>query len=129
MKRRTQPRSESAQPSVVLAAFAPETEYTLSLDGWILLEALGSGFTTGDQPTTRDIVLAAFVMTDEDAMLAARRKGTVEDLLRQATAGKRPADAVALIPKITEAINAAFAPTESGAAPSEKKRPPAPAGG
>jgi len=122
MKRRTQTRSDSANPAVVVAAFAPDTEYVLSLDGWILLEALGSPFTRQEAPGSRDVVLAALVMTDEDALLAARRNNTLEKLLATATAGKRPADILPLIPKLTAAINAAFEPASGGGTSGEKKK-------
>ena len=122
------PRSSSGNPSVVLSVFAPETEFSLSLDGWILLEALDSPFATGGKPTTYDLVLAALVMTDESAVLAARRKGTLEELMSAHTAGKRPADVMGLAEPIAAAIAAAFLPVDHGAA-SEKKSPAAPAGG
>ena len=54
MKRNVIKEAASKTPSVVLAAFAPETEYTLTLDGWILLEALGCAYVTGGKPGMRN---------------------------------------------------------------------------
>ena len=127
MKRK--PTSSHGNPSAVLRAFAPETELVLTLDGYILLEAMESPLTTGQKPRIYDLVLAALVMTDESAVLAARRAGKVEDLIRANTAGKRPADIVALTPLITAAIAAAFDPVHTGAISTEKKSSQEPVGG
>lgn len=118
----------SRNPSVVLRAFAPETAYTLTLNGWILLEALESPFTIGGRPGARDVLLAALVMTDEEAVLKARKAGRLDALLAAATAGKRPAAIIALTEKVGAAIAAAFDPAgdETG---TEKKSSAAPAGG
>ena len=117
----------SRNPSVVLRAFAADTELVCSLDAWILLEAIGSPFTTAGHPGLGDLVIAALVMADPDAALAARRAGKFDDLVRKATAGKRPADVLALSDKIAAAITAAFDPSDSGA-DVEKKSSQAPAG-
>jgi hypothetical protein len=131
MKRRPSksPTAGSGNPSVVLRAFAPETCFTLSLDGWILLEALGSAYTTGGQPTMRDTVLAILVMTDEDAVFSARKAGKIEALVAAFTAGKKPGDVLALGDKIKAAFDTALEPSNSGADSSEKKSSAAPAGG
>lgn len=130
MKRKpAKPAATAGNPSAVLRAFAPEAGFTLTLDGFLLLEALGSAFATGTHPKLYDVVIAAIVMTDEDAVLAARRKGTLDDLVKAFTANRRPADIVALTPRISAAITAAFDPVFTGAAPGEKKSSPAPAGG
>jgi hypothetical protein len=121
--------SSSANPSVVLRAFAPETCFTLSLDGWILLEALESNYTAGRAPTMRDTVLAILVMTDEEAVFAARKKGKIEDLIAAATAGKKPSDVLAMADKIAAAFEDALNPSASGADAGEKKSSAAPAGG
>lgn len=129
MKRKNQiAAAASKNPSVVLRAFAPETCFTLSLDGWILLEALGSPLTTSGTPGLKDLCLAALVMTDEDAVLAARKSGKLEALLASFTHGKRPADVLGLTDKIHAAINAAFDPADSGVEV-EKKSSVAPVGG
>ena len=131
MSKRQNPIAAAASknPSVVLRAFAPDTEYVCSLDAWIVLEALGSAFTTGERPGMRDVVIAALVFTDIDAVFAARKTGKLDELVAKATAGKRPADALPLTDKIGEAIKAAFDPSDSGADPEEKKSSAAPAGG
>lgn len=131
MKRRRPPDlSGLATPSVVLRAFAPETEFSLSLDGWILLEALGNKFVTGGSPGFRDVVVAALVMSDEDAVFAARRKGNLDALIAEATKGRRPSHAIAMLPKVRAAFDDSLAPADTGAAAGdEKKSSAAPAGG
>lgn len=119
----------SRNPSVVLRAFAPETCFTLSLDGWILLEALGSNYVAGRAPTMRDIVMAILVMTDEDAMFEARKKGRIESLIAAATAGKKPGDILCMADKIKAAFEDALNPSDSGADEAEKKSSPESAGG
>lgn len=116
------PRSNPSigNPSVVLRAFAPETDFTLSLDAWILLEALNSPFAAAGTPGLRDMVIAALVMTDEDAVFAARKAGKFDALVAAATAGKRPADVLGLAERIGAAIAAAFLPADSGASPEKK---------
>lgn len=113
---------------MVLAAFAPETEYALTLDGWMLLEAVNSPLTNGEQPGTQDLLLAMLVMTDEDSVFAARRNRTLDDLLAAASKNKRPADIYGIAPKIHAAIQQAFAVLDSGAK-SEKKSQPELVGG
>lgn len=129
MKRKPSPAASSGNPSVVLRAFAPETCFTLSLDGWILLEAMGSNYTSGALPTMRDTVLAMLVMTDEDAVFEARKKGKIDQLISAATAGKKPGDILCMADKIKEAFEDALNPSDSGADPSEKKSSAAPDGG
>ena len=131
MSKRQNPIAAAASknPSVVLRAFAPETEYTCSLDAWILLEALGSPFAAGGNPGLGDLVTAALVMTDTDAVIAARKSGRFAELLANATKGRRPADVLPLTEKLGMAIKAAFDPVDSGADPAEKKSSAAPAGG
>lgn len=130
-KPRANPIAEAAgrNPSVVIQAFCPETEYTLDLDGCILLEALQSPFLTGGAPGIRDTLLASLVLTDADAVLRARRNNRIDDLIRDASRGRRPADLIALGTKISAAIAAAFAPLQTGTEPAEKKSSLAPAGG
>jgi hypothetical protein len=129
MKRRPAP-SASANPSVVLRAFAPETEFTLTLDGALLLEALGCAFITGGTPGIRDAVMAVLVMTDEEAVFEARRKGRFEELMRATTKDRRPADILGLADKIAAALQDAIHPAATGADPAdEKKSAAAPAGG
>ena len=73
MKRKSAKSAATAgNPAAVLRAFATEAEFILTLDGFLLLEALGSAFATGTHPKLYDVVLAAIVMSDEDAVLAAR---------------------------------------------------------
>jgi len=105
----------SRTPSVVVAAFAPETEYTLTLDGWILLEALGCAYVSGGRPGMRDSILAILVMTDEDAVFEARKKGKIDQLIRGVTKDKRPADIMAQVDKIRAAFDAALDPMDDGA--------------
>ena len=127
MKRKA---TTTGNPSAVLRAFAPDTPYVLTLDGYLLLEALGSPLATGAKPGMYDMTLAALVMTEEAAVYAARRAGKLDELVRSATAGKRPADIMAITPAIIAAIAAAFDPVNTSASiPSEKKSSPAPAGG
>lgn len=119
----------SRNPSVVLRAFAPETPFTLTLDGWILLEALGNGYVTGAAPGLRDTVVAMLVMTDEDAVIEARKNGKLDVLVKSATAGKRPADATQYFKKIEAAFADAVAPADAGTERPEKKSSAAPDGG
>lgn len=116
-------------PSVVLRAFAPETEFECTLDAWLLLEALKSPLCNGETPGMRDLLLASLVFTDIDAVHRARKTGKLDDLLASATAGKRPADLLGLPEKVTAAIQAGFAPLDDGTDPAEKKSSAAPAGG
>lgn len=127
-KRNPIEEAKNRNPSVVLRAFAPETEFECSLDAWLLLEAMGSPLCQGETPGMRDLLLAALVFTDISAVRAARKTGKLEDLLAQATAGKRPADIADLPAKVTAAIRAGFEPLDSGAE-TEKKSSAAPAGG
>jgi hypothetical protein len=108
-------------PSVVLRAFAPETNYTLTLDGYILLEALGCGLMKGTGATMRDMILAILVMTDEEAVMAARKSGRIEALISKFTEGKRPGEIRHLIEKANQAFEEATAPSDTGGAASEKK--------
>jgi len=129
MKRQPK-QSRQSIPTTVLDAFAPETEYVLSVDGVMLLEEFESPFITGERcPGMRDILLAILVLTDEDAVLDAKRKGKVDDLIRGISKGRRPAEVLAQGPKITAAMNAALAPLDSGADADEKKSFLAPVGG
>jgi hypothetical protein len=121
--------STAATPSVVLRAFAEDTEYVLDLDGAILLEALDCSFIAGGTPGLRDTLLACLVMTDAAAVRAAHRTGTLDKLLSQASAGKRLADIMGRAEKIAAALEASIAPTDSGCDPTEKKLSAAPAGG
>ena len=117
-------------PSVVLRAFAPETDYVLSVNGVMLLEACDSPFISGERtPGMRDIMLAMLVLTDEDAVIAAHRKGALDALIHDAGAGRRPAEVFAQAPKIHAAIAAAMEPVDSGADDDQKKSSPGPAGG
>jgi hypothetical protein len=127
-KRNLVQEAASKNPSVVLRAFAPENEFVCSLDAWIFLEAMGSPFTTGGKPGLGDLVLAALVMTDTDAVIKARRTGKLDELMKTATKGKRPADVIPLTDALAEAINAAFEPSDSGTE-AEKKDSAAPDGG
>jgi hypothetical protein len=113
MKRKFTDNS-SANPSVVLRAFAPETHFTLTLDGWILLEALESPFVTGQSPGLRDLVIAVLVMTDTAAVADARKNRGFDKLVADATFGKSPGDVMSLVPRITAAIQAAFDPADTG---------------
>jgi hypothetical protein len=131
MKRKSSPAASTGNPSVVLRAFAPETCFTLSLDGWILLEALGSPYASGGMIQMRDSIILMLAMIDVDALAAARRMGpnAVEDLVLSVSKGKRPAEIVALRPKLEAAVAAALAPISTDAEAPEKKSSQAPAGG
>lgn len=127
MKRKSQP---SGNPSVVLNAFAPETEFVLTLDGWMLLESLDNALTNGTRPKTRDLLLAMLVMTDEEAVFAAKRRGKIDELLSTASAGRKPGDVTGYTEQILAAVEVAFEPSDSGALrDGEKKSPAAPVGG
>lgn len=128
--KRTNPIEDAAgkTPSVVLRAFAPETEYVLSLDGYLLLEAIGSPLTKGQVPGLRDIMIALLVMTDTDAVTKARRTGKLDSYISAASAGKKPGDILALAEKVKAAFEEALAPTEDGVT-HEKKPSTASAGG
>ena len=83
----------------------------------------------GNAPGLRDTVVAALVMTDEDAVIAARKAGKLDEMVRKATAGKRPSDALELAPKIKAAFEDALAPADAGTERPEKKSSAAPDGG
>ena len=119
----------SKNPSVVLRAFAPETEFEVTLDGWMMMEAMGLALTRGERPSTRDLIVAMLIMTDIDAVRKAHRSRKLEELISAACKGKSVGDIMAYTAKITEAIEAAFEPTDSGADAGEKKSSPAPDGG
>jgi hypothetical protein len=119
----------SATPSIVQQAFLPETEYVLTLDGALILEALGCRYLTGGQPGLRDIILSILVMTDEDAVILAHRKGQVDKLIQSVTAAHSLGEVLRLGDKVGEALQAALNPTESGVENDEKKSYAAPDGG
>jgi hypothetical protein len=133
MKRRPSksPTAGSGNPSVVLRAFAPETCFTLSLDGWILLEAMQSPYAGGGTIQMRDSVILMLAMIDVDALEAARRMGpkAVDDLVLSVSKGRRPAEIVALRPKLEAAVAAALDPISTDTEAPEKKSSPEPAGG
>jgi hypothetical protein len=105
----------SRNPSVVLRAFAADTDLTLTLDGWLLLEALENAYVTGGKPTLRDSIIALLVMTDTDAVADARRRGRMDALVREATADRKPGDILAAVPRIARAFEDALQPTHDGA--------------
>ncbi|MEO5915561.1 MAG: hypothetical protein ABIS50_15110 [Luteolibacter sp.] len=119
----------SKNPSVALRAFAPEVDYILTMDAWMLLEALESPYVSGGKLQMRDTMVLLLAMTDTDTLFAAKRKGpdAVEDLLRAAGRTLRPQAVMDLRPKIEAAIDAAFDPLPPGEA--EKKSSAAPVGG
>jgi hypothetical protein len=127
-KRNTISEQSSRNPSVVLRAFAPETEYEVTLDGWMFMEALGLALTRGERPTTRELILAMLVLTDLTAVKKAHRGRKLELLIAEAAKGKSVGDIMAYTAKVTEAVEAAFEPTDSGA-DGEKKSSAAPDGG
>jgi hypothetical protein len=129
-------------PSVVLAAFAPETEYDLDVEAVLVLEALDCAYITGSRrPGVRDAMLSLLAMTDLAALKDARRRGTVEELIAAAGRGRPPRELMARLPAIAAAIAAATGPApetpaadaqddaEDPLAALEKKTAPAPAGG
>jgi hypothetical protein len=121
MAKRNQIREQASRnPSVVLRAFAPETDFVLTLDGALLLERLECKYITGGKPGLRDLILSILVMTDEDAVLEALRKRTLDKLMSSASAGKTPGDILQLGDKVAQALATAMEPTDSGT-PSEKK--------
>lgn len=131
MKRKTVTAAAAAgvTPSIVLRAFAPDTEFVLTLDGYLLLEALGCAFLRGQFPGMRDIMLAALVMTDCPAVQKAHRQKRVDALLGEAYAGKKPGDILALADAVRTALEDALAPTDDGGVEREKKHSSASAGG
>ena len=133
MSKRQNPIAAAASknPSVVLRAFGADTEYTLTLDAWILLESIGSPYVCGGSLRMTDSIALLVAMTDPDALLAAKRKGpnAVEDLCLMVAGKRRPAELVALRKALEAAVNAALAPLDSGADPAEKKSSARAAGG
>jgi len=133
MKRKNNIAAQASKnPSVVLAAFAEETEYVLDLDGAILLESLGCAFITGGgSPGLRDTLMAMLVMTDIDAVRKAMRTpGGLQKLLDAASKGRRLAHIMGQADKIAAALEASLAPVMSGAtSATEKKSSAAPDGG
>lgn len=122
--------SRSANPSVVLDAFAPETELVLSVNGALLLEALDNPHFVGKRtPTLRDTIIAALVMIDDTAVSQAQRRGKLDDLIREFSSDHSMPEVLSLFPKVTAAIAAALTPLDSGADPDEKKSSAAAAGG
>ncbi len=119
-KRNAIAEAASKNPSVVLRAFAPETEYVCTLDAWIFLEAIGSPFATAGKPGLRDMLIAALVFTDVDAVIKARRNGKFDAMVAEASAGKMPSDVMPLTDLLGAAIAAGFAPV-SDVSNDEKK--------
>ena len=118
----------AGNPRVVLRAFAPETELVMSLQGWMLLEAMDNALTRGERPDTRDIILAVLTMRDAAAVRKAHQVRKLEDLIAAATKGQSVGDIMAYLPTIAAAIEAAFEPTAEPTATGEKKSHAAPAG-
>ena len=102
-------------PTTVLAAFAPETEMDLTLEGVLVLESIGCAYINGGTPSLRDAVLVYLSMIDLPAVKAARRTRTVDDLIESWAAGFRPADLIELQPSILQSVAAAFAPIQGSA--------------
>lgn len=129
----------SATPSIVLAAFAPETELELTLEATLILEALDCGFITGSHtPGIRDALLALLAMTDLPALKAARKRGTIDELLETAGRSRKPSALLAMVPAIAEAVRLATDPAaaaepldddDNSFISVEKKSAPAAAGG
>ena len=129
-------------PSVVIAAFAPETEYDLDVEAVLVLEALDCAYITGSRrPGVRDAMLSLVAMTDLPALKDARRRGTVDELLASVGRGRPPRELMERLPAIAAAIAAATGPApetpetdgtdadDDPLAALEKKTAPAPAGG
>ena len=118
----------SKNPSVVLRAFAPDTEFVLTLDGWMLMESLDLPITRGERPKSRDLIIAMLVMTDEVAVRKAIRTRKIDELVKSATKGKSVGDIMAFAAKVTEAVEQAFEPSDTGVE-TVKKDSAEPAGG
>ena len=98
-------------PTTVTAAFLPETEYILDVEGTLILEALDCAWITGSRPPGfRDTLLAHLAMTDLAALKRARQSGTVDALLAQRGRGQPPREVMAQLPAIAAAIKAATDP-------------------
>jgi hypothetical protein len=102
-------------PTAVIAAFAPQVPRELTLQAVLLLEAVGCRYLTGGVPGIRDAILCWLAITDFQGLAAARAKGEVDALVQDWSAGRRPAEIIALQPAITATIQAAFAPADTGA--------------
>ena len=97
-------------PSAVLNAFSPGHPLELTLEGLLVLESIGTSYLTGGKTGFRDAALVWLAMTDLPGLKAARRAGTVEEMLEAWGSSRRPADFLAMEPIIARAIAAAFAP-------------------
>lgn len=97
-------------PTAVRQAFAPEIPHELTLHAVLLLEAAGCRYLTGGVPGTRDAILCWLAITDFESLSKAHRLGKVDDLLHAWSAGRKPAEVIALQPVLTAVIKAAFAP-------------------
>lgn len=129
MKRKNSIQSQASKnPSVVLRAFAPETEFVMSLDGWMLLESMDIGLTRGERPTTRDLIIAMLVMTDIDAVFKAKRTRKLDALISEATEGRSVGDIMGYADKVTSAVEAAFEPSDTGTETEKKPSPDADGG-
>ena len=102
-------------PSIVRRAFAPETQYTLDLEGMLLLESLDCALVTGSRkPGLRDTILALLVLTDLAAVKKARSSKGVQGLIDAAVKGRKPAELFGLQERIVEAIKLACEPAPEG---------------
>lgn len=110
-------------PRIVRQAFAPECEHELTMEAVLVLESIGCAYLTGGTPGMKDAVLVWLALTDLPALKAARRQRTVDELVEDWAADKRPAELLALQPHIRAAIEAAFAPAADPDAPADADDP------
>lgn len=116
-------------PSGILAAFTSDSPLTLTMEGVLLMEAESPSLLTGGNPTYRDLLVASLILSDAAAFGTARRAGTLKDYLKEQSSRMTPRELMGLMPKITDALKEAFAPTEGAEGAGEKKPEPAAAGG
>lgn len=113
----------SRTPSIVLDAFAPQAALVLTLDAWLLLEALGSPYIIGGTITMRDTVLFYLALADADGLFAARAGGSLDELVHTWAKGRTPQEVLALRPQLAAALAAALAPASGSGADDAKKKP------
>lgn len=119
-------------PTIVTAAFVPDTPRELTLEAALVLEACGCQYLTGGTPGLRDAVLVWLALTDLPGLKRARAEGGLDLYVETWASDKRPGDLLALQTEIAAAVEAAFAPSAGGATatdPLEKKGVPPAAGG
>lgn len=111
-------------PRVVIQSFLGPAAITITLRGVLALEACGNPLLTGGDCTGLDIAIAAAILRDPCAALAAHQRGTLPDLaIQQITPEHTISDTIQAIHAATAH---AFAPVQStgDSTPSESFHPP-----